>query len=135
MHIDPSLVRDYVHQGDDVMPKIVGRIAVGGLGNTVYQGYGAGSMATTLKTYGQGPGRATGLYRMRDGTVRMLSPWECLRAHSFPEKRIRSVMEEDFPYSVVYRLAGNSIPVLTLRDLLLGILRSLSPQAFSDRPL
>ena len=91
-------------------------------------------MSVTLQTWGQGPGAATGLYETSDGTVRQLSPFEALRMHSFPEEVIDFLRgREDVSWQDAYRLAGNSIPILTLRDLLRGILCVVCPQAAQTR--
>ena len=87
-------------------PKLLGVIGVGGMGWSVYDADGPG---VTQKTWGQGPGGATGLYW--DGvTVRRLSPWEALRLHSIPESVItclRQLPDDVVDDTAAYRLCGN----------------------------
>ena len=52
-------------------PRLVGTIGIGGMGWSVYDENGP---AVTQKTWGQGPGGATALYRDSDWRVRRLSP-------------------------------------------------------------
>ena len=70
-----------------------------------------------MKTWGQGPGGATVLYRDATGRIRRLSQWEALRTHSFPDEFAEFLQRQpDVAAEDVYRLCGNSIPVLMLRD-------------------
>ena len=71
-----------------------------------------------MKTWGQGPaGGATALYRDSTGRIRWLSQWEALRTHSFPDEFAAFLQRQpDVAAEDVYRLCGNSIPVLMLRD-------------------
>ena len=96
----------------------VGIIGIGGMGWRVYDENGP---ASTQKTWGQGPGGATALYRNSAWRVRRLSPWEALETHSFPAEvskclKHTSEIEDGDHDKTVYRLCGKSIPVLTLRD-------------------
>ena len=55
--------------------------------------------------------------------MRRLSPWEALRTHSFPAEasewlKHTSEIDDDDRDGTVYRLCGNSIPVLALRDVI-----------------
>jgi hypothetical protein len=95
-------------------PRLVGTIGIGGMGWSVYDGSGP---AVTMKTWGQGPGGATALYRDSAGRIRRLSEWEALRTHSFPDEFAAFLKSQpDVTAEDVYRLCGNSIPVLMLRD-------------------
>ena len=95
-------------------PRLVGTIGIGGMGWSVYDGSGP---AVTMKTWGQGPGGATALYRDSAGRIRRLSQWEALRTHSFPDEFAAFLKcQPDVTAEDVYRLCGNSIPVLMLRD-------------------
>ena len=95
-------------------PRLVGTIGIGGMGWSVYDGSGP---AVTMKTWGQGPGGATALYRDSTGRIRRLSQWEALRTHSFPDEFAEFLQRQpDVTAEDVYRLCGNSIPVLMLRD-------------------
>ena len=111
-------------------PKLVGAIGVGGMGWSVYDADGPG---VTQKTWGQGPGGATGLYW--DGaTVRRLSPWEALRLHSIPESVItclRNIPDDVVDDTAAYRLCGNGIPVGMLADVISQILVIIKPQVRS----
>jgi hypothetical protein len=96
-------------------PRLVGTIGIGGMGWSVYDSKGP---AVTMKTWGQGPGGATALYRDSKGRVRRLSPWEAMRTHSFPDDFISYLRDTaEISWEAAYRLCGNSIPVLTLRNL------------------
>ena len=69
-----------------------------------------------MKTWGQGPGGTTALYKDSAGRFRRLSPWEAMRTHSFPADFIAYLRDEaELDWESAYRLCGNSIPVLTLR--------------------
>ena len=95
-------------------PRLVGSIGIGGLGWSVYDSAGP---AVTMRTWGQGPGGATSLYRDSKGRIRRLSPWEAMRTHSFPEDFIAYLRDTaQISWEAAYRLCGNSIPVLTLRS-------------------
>ena len=95
-------------------PRLVGTIGIGGMGWYVYDGSGP---AVTIKTWGQGPGRAIALYRDSTGRIRRLSQWEALRTHSFPDEFAEFLQcQPDVTADDAYRLCGNSIPVLMLRD-------------------
>ena len=111
-------------------PKLLGVIGVGGMGWSVYDADGPG---VTQKTWGQGPGGATGLYW--DGvTVRRLSPWEALRLHSIPESVItclRQLPDDVVDDTAAYRLCGNGIPVGMLADVISQILAIIKPQVRS----
>ena len=115
-------------------PRLVGTIGIGGMGWSVYDENGP---AVTQKTWGQGPGGATALYRDSDWRVRRLSPWEALRTHSFPAEasewlKNTSEIEDDDRNETVYRLCGNSIPVLTLRDVIEHIVTNIiKPQVLT----
>ena len=95
-------------------PRLVGTIGIGGMRWSVYDENGP---AMTQKTWRQGPGGATALYRDSDWRVRRLSPWEALRTHRFPAEasewlKHTSEIEDDDRDGTVYRLCENSIPVL-----------------------
>ena len=115
-------------------PRLVGTIGIGGMGWSVYDENGP---AVTQKTWGQGPGGATALYRDSDWRVRRLSPWEALRTHSFPAEvsewlKHTSEIEDDDRDGTAYRLCGNSIPVLTLRDVIEHIVTNIiKPQVLA----
>ena len=116
-------------------PRLVGTIGIGGMGWSVYDENGP---AVTQKTWGQGPGGATALYRDSDWRVRRLSPWEALRTHSFPAEasewlKHTSEIDDDDRDGTVYRLCGNSIPVLTLRDAIEHIVTNIiKPQVLTE---
>ena len=100
------------------------------IGHHVYDPTGA---ASTIRTDGDGPGIATSLYWF-DGICRRLSWKEAARTHSIPEPTIH-VMEQ-FVTSIVtdkpqrekelLRFIGNSIPVLTLHDVVEHLLSLLN---------
>ena len=110
-------------------PKLLGVIGAGGMGWSIYDSDGP---AVTQKTWGQGPGGATGLYW--DGeTVRRLSPWEAMRTHSIPEHVITCLRQMPHVISTdtMYRLCGNGIPVGMLSDVVTQILSIVKPQVRS----
>ena len=126
---DPSLVYDgaieWIAREEDADydgPILLGRIGEGGIGMHVYCASGP---AITQKTWGEGHGQSTGLYRFPDGTVRRLSTWEAMRAHSFPPHVISKVHDLGLDTTALYRLVGNSIPVMTMRTLISHILSLL----------
>ena len=112
-------------------PRLVGTIGIGGMGWSVYDATGP---AVTMKTWGQGPGGATALYRDAEGRIRRLSPWEALRTHSFPMEFIEFLRAHpDVSETDAYRLCGNSIPVLMLRDIVEHIVNNIiKPQVLAD---
>ena len=88
--------------------------APGGMGWSVYDATGP---AVTMKTWGQGPGGATAVYKDSTGRFRRLSPWEAMRTHSFPADFIAYLRDEvELDWESAYRLCGNSIPVAMLSD-------------------
>jgi site-specific DNA-cytosine methylase len=106
-------------------PILMGTVLGGGIGKHVYSAEGP---AITQKTWGEGPGESTGLYYFPEsGRVRKLSARESMRVQSFPshmiERALSSYSEEE-----CYRLAGNSIPVNTMREILKGILSGVDPK-------
>ena len=111
-------------------PRLVGVIGAGGMGWSIYDCNGP---AVTQKTWGQGPGGATGLYW--DGErVRRLSPWEAMRTHSIPEHVITCLRQMPHvvdPETTAYRLCGNGIPVGMLTDVISQILAIVKPQVRS----
>ena len=130
--LDPSLIydgpvewMDRVESDEDYDgPVLLGRIGEGGIGMHVYCAMGP---AITQKTWGEGYGRSTGLYRFPDGTVRRLSTREAMRAHSFPARVVSQVHDLGLESEELYRLVGNSIPVKTMRSLVENILSLLDP--------
>lgn len=91
----------------------------------------------TMKTWGQGPGGPTALYRDSSGRTRRLSPWEALRTHSFPDEAIEwlrttpQITEERD--ETVYRLCGNSIPIRMLANVVDHIVTHIiKPQVLTE---
>ena len=100
------------------------------IGHHVYDPTGA---ASTIRTDGDGPGVATSLYWF-GGICRRLSWKEAARTHSIPEPTIH-VMEQFVTSTVtdtslrekeLLRFIGNSIPVLTLHDVVEHLLSLLN---------
>jgi site-specific DNA-cytosine methylase len=107
-------------------PRLVGTIGIGGMGWSVYDCKGP---AVTQKTWGQGPGGATAIYRDAQGRFRRLSPWEAMRTHSFPESFIAYLRDEAaIDWELAYRLCGNSIPVGMLHDVVANLVTMIKPQ-------
>ena len=76
-----------------------------------------------MKTWGQGPGGATAVYKDTAGRFRRLSPWEAMRTHSFPADFIAYLRDEaELDWESAYRLCGNSIPV----GMLSGVVRHIT---------
>ena len=100
-------------------PVKLGVVEPGGIGHHVYSAAGP---AITQKTWGEGPGRSTGLYKFPGGIVRRLSPWEAMRCHSFPEPLICKIQGLGLSEEQAYRLVGNSIPVMAMRKLIEHVL-------------
>ena len=104
--------------------KLIAR--VDGLEKIGHQVYDS-SMAATIRTDGDGPGGATGLYAI-DDIIRRLSPREAARTHSIDETTIDHMFlflrENPFldAEKESFRFIGNSIPVMTLSDLLSHLL-------------
>ena len=100
------------------------------IGHHVYDPSGA---ASTIRTDGDGPGLATGLY-IFDGVCRRLNSHEASRTHSIPETTY-SVMESFVNDHVtderqrekeMFRFIGNSIPAMTLHDVARHLLSLLN---------
>ena len=100
------------------------------IGHHVYDPAGA---ASTIRTDGDGPGLATGLYWF-DGTCRRLSFREAARTHSIPESTINeietfvttTIADESRQQKELFRLIGNSIPSMTLHDVVRHLLSLLN---------
>ena len=108
-------------------PRLVGTIGIGGMGWSVYDATGP---AVTMKTWGQGPGGATAVYKDSAGRFRRLSPWEAMRTHSFPADFIAYLRDEvELDWESAYRLCGNSIPIAMLSDVVRHIVTDvIKPQ-------
>jgi len=108
-------------------PRLVGMIGIGGMGWSVYD---ATDPAVTMKTWGQGPGGATAVYKDSAGRFRRLSPWEAMRTHSFPADFIAYLRDEvKLDWESAYRLCGNSIPIAMLSDVVRHIVTDvIKPQ-------
>ena len=108
-------------------PRLVGTIGIGGMGWSVYDATGP---AVTMKTWGQGPGGATAVYKDTAGRFRRLSPWEAMRTHSFPADFIAYLRDEvELDWESAYRLCGNSIPIAMLSDVVRHIITDvIKPQ-------
>ena len=109
-----------VYDGLGLLARVDGLMKIG------HQLYDS-SLAATIRTDGDGPGGATGLYRF--GSVdRRLSPREAARTHSIDEPTIDAMYNfvNRNPHldaeKELFRLIGNSIPVLTLDDVLAHLL-------------
>ena len=91
-------------------------------------------IAATQRTGGTGPGLGTGLYW--DGkTIRRLSPEEAFAVQSLDTSTVQTARELGIPELEIYAMAGNTIPVLTLRALIKHVLSLLQPQAWQlQRP-
>ena len=87
-----------------------------------------------MKTWGQGPGGATALYRDSVGRIRRLSQWEALRAHSFLEEFAEILQRQsDETAEDAYCLCGTLIPVLMLRDVFNHIVTNIiRPQVLAE---
>jgi len=105
-------------------PIKIGVVGDGGIGKHVYCAKGP---AITQKTWGEGPGASTGLYKFPGGVTRRLSTAEAMRTHSFPETTIQTIHEMEFTEEERYRLVGNSIPVKTLRAVISHVLSIIDP--------
>ena len=100
------------------------------IGHHIYNYNGA---AATIRTDGDGPGLATGLYII-NGLCRRLSYREAARTHSIPETTIgtmeqfinRAITEPSRREKELTRLIGNSIPVMTLSSVVSHLLSLLN---------
>ena len=100
------------------------------IGHHIYNYNGA---AATIRTDGDGPGLATGLYII-NGLCRRLSYREAARTHSIPETTIgtmeqfinKNVTEPSRREKELTRLIGNSIPVMTLSSVVSHLLSLLN---------
>ena len=100
------------------------------IGHHIYNYDGA---AATIRTDGDGPGLATGLYII-NGLCRRLSHREAARTHSIPETTIatmeqfikRAITEPSRREKELTRLIGNSIPATTLRSVVSHLLSLLN---------
>ena len=109
-----------MYDGLGLLARVDGQLRIG------HQLYDA-SLAATIRTDGDGPGGATGLYRF--GSVdRRLSPREAARTHSIDESTIDAMYKfvNRNPHldaeKELFRFIGNSIPVMTLDDVLAHLL-------------
>ena len=99
--------------------KLIGRY--GGSSSIGMHVYDATGPANTQRTGGTGAGLGTGLYW--DGRyLRRLSPQESLAVQSFPTSIYDLARALDIPDDEIFRMAGNSIPVLTLRTIVTHVL-------------
>ena len=89
--------------------------------------YSTGGPAPTLRTDGTGPGLGTGLFANGPNadSVFRLSPRECLRVQSFDPDIYYVARRNGLTDQDIYRLAGNTIPVMTLRALVSNLLSLL----------
>ena len=100
------------------------------IGHHVYDPAGA---ASTIRTDGDGPGGATGLYIFGD-VCRRLSAKEAARTHSISETTFHNMelfvtelfTEPDKRQKELFRFIGNSIPAMTLRDVARHLLSLLN---------
>ena len=100
------------------------------IGHHIYDPAGS---ASTIRTDGDGPGVATGLYMFGD-TCRCLSAREAARTHSISETTYNKMerfvteltAEPERRNKELFRLIGNSIPVMTLRDVVRHLLSLLN---------
>ena len=96
------------------------------IGHQIY----SADMAATIRTDGDGPGGATGLYLIGD-VIRRLTVREAARTHSIDEtttdEMFRFLSENPFldAEKESFRFVGNSIPVMTLDAVLSHILSIL----------
>ena len=112
-----------VYDGLRLLARVDGSDRVG------HQIYSA-DMAATVRTDGDGPGGATGLYLIGD-VIRRLTVREAARTHSIDEtttdEMFRFLSENAFldAENESFRFVGNSIPVMTLDAVLSHILSIL----------
>ena len=100
------------------------------IGHHVYEPAG---VASTIRTDSDGPVFATGLYWF-DGTCRRLSFRESARTHAIPETIINEIesfvtttsSDESRQQKELFRLIGNSIPAMTLHDVVCHLLSLLN---------
>lgn len=81
------------------------------------------SVAKTLTTKRD---HSTANYIKDDHGIRYLTPRECFRLQAFPEYAIDSILSCGLSNVVLYRLAGNSIPVCCLKAIFTGIYKDHS---------
>ena len=111
---------DEIYDGLKIIARVDGQERIG---HQVYDS----SMAATIRTDGDGPGGATGLYIIGD-IIRRLSPREAARTHSTDETTIGRMFQFLRENSFLdiekesFRFIGNSIPVMALSDLLSHLL-------------
>ena len=104
---------------------LVGRYdASSEIGHHVYEISGP---CPTLRTGGTGPGLGTGLFvdRPRGSHIFRLSPRECLRVQSFDGDIYFQARKLGISDEAIYRLTGNTSPVMTLRSLISHLLSLL----------
>lgn len=86
-----------------------------------YRVYSPRGAAITLSAYGGGAGAKTGLYLV-DGTVRKLSPRECLRVQGFPEWYR---FPDDLSDSARWQQTGNSVSAPVLEAIMREVMRQV----------
>ena len=124
--LPPRAVPDW-YDGLRLMAKVDGSDRIG---HHVYDPAGS---ASTIRTDGDGPGLATGLYMFGD-TCRRLSAREAARTHSISETTYHKMerfvteltTEPERRNKELFRFIGNSIPAMTLRDVVRHLLSLLN---------
>ena len=107
--------------------------ALTALGITSRNSYDPAGAASMIRNDDDGPGLATGLYWF-DGICRRLSFREAARTHSIPETTINeiepfattTISDESRQQKELFRLIGNSIPAMTLHDVVCHLLSLLN---------
>lgn len=73
--------------------------------------YSTNGLAKTIASNGGGVGAKTGLYMMKDGRVRRLTPRECWRIQGFPDEYFYRAKEVGLSDNQLYKQAGNAVTV------------------------
>ena len=106
---------------------------VDGSDRTGHHAYDPAGSASTIRTDGDVPGLATGLYMFGD-TCRRLLAREAAQTHSISETTYHKMKqfvtelttEPERRNKELFRLIGNSIPAMTLRDVVRHLLSLLN---------
>lgn len=74
-----------------------------------YRIYDTNGLAKTIASNGGGVGAKTGLYMMKDGRVRRLTPRECWRIQGFPDEYFDRANAAGLSDNQLYKQAGNAV--------------------------
>jgi DNA (cytosine-5)-methyltransferase 1 len=96
-------------------PIRIGELNKGGQGDRIYSTEGT---SVCLGANGGGRGAKTGLYKVKEGEIRKLSPLECFRLQGFPDGFVTMAIEAGISNSQLYKQAGNAVTTNVVKKIL-----------------